>query len=295
MSTSLAQRVVARTMLGNILLTIMKLWAGILAGSAALVAEAIHSTGDIVASFTVLVSFRLSKQAVNERHHLEYQKIESICTCLVGMLLIIIGYEFIVATLSNLRTGNLGAPSIAALYVTIICIALKEGMYRYSQNAASKVGGQLLFDDARHHRADIKVLTGVLIGLGAARLGYPVLDGLVTLGISVMILRLGFSFCRNGLGDLVDAIPDKNTLQIIRETVGALAGVESIHELRARQQGSELHLDIHIIVDDKLPVSEGHDVAKDVKTTIMREFPEVSHVMIHVKQYVQRLENRTNG
>ncbi|MCW3490788.1 cation diffusion facilitator family transporter [Dethiobacter alkaliphilus] len=294
MSTSLAQRVVFRTMLGNVLLVFMKLSVGIMAGSAALIAEAVHSAGDVIASFAVFISFRLSGKAPDQCHHFGHKKIESICTCLVGVLLILISYELITDAIGNLREGDLAVPGVAALYVTIACIVIKEGMYRYTINAANKVKSRLLYADAWHHRADMMVLSAVLVGVGGARLGYPILDGLVALGISVLILRLGIGFCRSGLGDLIDKAPDENTTKEIRKTVEVIHGVEDIHTLRARCHGSEVQMEIHIGVDSNMRVSEGHDVAKEVKTTIMREFPEVSHVVVHVDPVSEKLSPSTN-
>jgi cation diffusion facilitator family transporter len=282
MSKSLAQRVVFHTMLGNVLLTAMKLGVGIIAGSAALVAEAVHSAGDIIASFAVLVSFRLSGKPADERHHFGHGKIESICTCLVGALLIIIGYELISEAIGSLREGSLEIPGVAALYVTVGCIVIKEVMYRYTMNAAAKVGGQLLYADAWHHRADMMILTGVMVGVGGARLGFPVLDGFAALGISVLILRLGIGYCRKGLGDLVDIAPDEQKMSQMRELITSMPGVYELHCLRARELGDGVHMEVRIGVDKMLRVSEGHNVAKDVKTTLMREFPELDHVTIHV-------------
>ena len=282
MSTSLAQRVVFRTMLGNVLLAVIKLIAGIMAGSASLVAEAIHSTGDILASLAVLISFRLSGKAPDEKHHFGHGKIESIGSCLVGLLLIYIGFELTVQALASLKSGNVEIPGVAALYVAAACIVFKEGMYRYTMRAACKVGSQLLFADAWHHRTDMMILSGVFLGIAGARLGFPILDGLVALAISVLIIRLGVGIIYKGLGDLVDTAPDEKKLADMRACINSLAGVADLHCIRARQHGSAIHLEIHIGVPKDMRVIEGHDVAKEVKATVMQSFPEVSHVMIHV-------------
>lgn len=282
MSTSLAQRVVFRTMLGNALLAVMKFTVGITAGSASLVAEAVHSTGDILASFAVLISFRLSGKAPDEKHHFGHGKIESIGSCLVGLMLIYIGYELTVEALGSLRSGSVEVPGVVALYVAVACIIIKEGMYRYTIKAACRVGSQLLFADAWHHRTDMMILSGVFVGIASARMGFPILDGLVALAISVLIIRLGVGIIHKGLGDLVDTAPDENKLADIRACIHSLSGVADLHCIRARQHGSAIHLEIHIGVHKDLRVIEGHDVAKEVKTTLMHSFPEVSHVMIHV-------------
>jgi cation diffusion facilitator family transporter len=287
MKHSLAQRVVLRTLAGNIFLAVLKLAAGIMAGSAALVAEAVHSTGDILASLGVLLAFRFSGKAADERHHFGHGKIESLCSCLVGLLLVYIGYELVTHALAALRAGTAGMPEVAALYVTVICIALKEGMYRYTMAAACKSGSQLLFADAWHHRTDMMILTGVLAGVVAARLGYPLVDSFVALGISVLIIRLGIGICRKGLGDLLDTAPDEELLAEIRRHTEEHPAVRSLDCLRARCHGSEIQLEMHISVDAHMRVEEGHHIAKNVKNRLMDQYPQISHLLVHINPWGQ--------
>jgi cation diffusion facilitator family transporter len=282
MTKSLAQRVVSWTILGNVLLALIKIVAGISADSAALVAEAVHSTGDIIVSLAVLLTFRLASKAADERHHFGHGKIESFCTCLMGLLLVYIGYELTISALASLKSGSPEMPGIVALYVTIACIFIKEGMYRYTISAACKTGSQLLYADAWHHRVDMLILAGVSVGVAGARLGYPALEGIVALAISVLIIRLGIGFCRHGLGDLIDTAPDEAEIDRMRTLIIAQEGVQSVDCIRARQAGSAILLEIHIGVHAELCVSEGHDLAKAVKRAVMTAFPEVGHVLIHV-------------
>ncbi len=113
-------------------------------------------------------------------------------------------------------------------------------------------------------------------------MGYPALEGIVALAISVLIIRLGIGFCRHGLGDLVDTAPDEAEIDKMRALIIAQEGVLRVDCVRARQAGSVIQLEIHIGVAAELCVSEGHDVAKNVKRSLMSIFPEVGHVLIHV-------------
>lgn len=282
MTKSLAQRVVSWTIAGNLLLAFIKIIAGISADSSALVAEAIHSTGDIMVSLAVLFTFRLAGKAADERHHFGHEKIESFSTCLMGLLLVYIGYELTMSALAGLKAGSPEMPGIVALYVTIACIFIKEGMYRYTISAACKTGSRLLYADAWHHRVDMLILAGVSVGVAAARMGYPALEGIIALAISVLIIRLGIGFCRHGLGDLIDTAPDEAELDRMRALIIAQEGVLRIDCIRARQAGSAIQLEIHIGVHAELCVSEGHDVAKAVKRSLLSTFPQVAHVLIHV-------------
>jgi cation diffusion facilitator family transporter len=285
MSKSLAQRVVFRTMLGNIFLAVIKLMVGVTAGSAALVAEAVHSVGDILASLGILISFRISGKAADKHHHFGHGKIESICSCMVGLLLMYIGYGLVTGAIAGFRFGSVEIPELSALYVAALCIVAKEFMYRYTIRAACKTGSQLLFADAWHHRTDMLILSGVMVGVVGARLGYPVLDGFVALGISVLIIRLGVGICRKGLGDLIDTAPDEDKVNEISSFVTKHYHVRSLDCIRARQHGGQIQLELHIALDAMMRVEESHTIAKGVKTSLMREFPEISHVLIHVNPW----------
>jgi cation diffusion facilitator family transporter len=278
----MAAKVVSNTMLGNVFLVLLKYFAGRAAGSPALIAEAVHSSGDILVSLAVLVSIKLSGKPADGRHHYGHGKIESLCSCALGLLMIFIGFELTRDSLARLGAGALAVPGTTALYVSAAGILIKELMYRYTVSACRETGSQLLLADAWHHRSDMLLSSAVFMGIAVARTGFPLLEALVTLLVSVLVIRLGFTFCRRGLGELVDTAPEESVLAKIRAAAEGTAGVEALHCLRARQFGSEVHVELHIGVDENLPVSQGHAVAKEVKQVLLRTFPEISHVLVHV-------------
>lgn len=282
MPMSQAGRVVLHTLLGNVFLVLLKYFAGRAAGSTALVAEAIHSSGDILVSLAVLISLKAAGKPPDGRHHYGHGKIESLCSSALGLLMIFIGFELTRDSLVRLAAGEMSIPGAAALYVAAAGIVIKELMYRYTINACRKSGNQLLLADAWHHRSDVLLSLGVFLGIAGALAGFPLLEALVTLLVSVLVIRLGFTFCRRGLGELVDTAPEESVLAKIRAAAEGTAGVEALHCLRARQFGSEVHVELHIGVDENLPVSQGHAVAKEVKQALLCTFPEIRHVLVHV-------------
>jgi len=285
MSRSLAEKVVLYTLLCNVFLVLLKFFVGKAAGSAALLAEAVHSIGDILASLAVLVSVRLSGKPPDGRHHFGHGKIESLCSCALGLVMVLIGFELTRSALVSLSAGEATIPGAAALYASAAGIIIKEIMFRYTMNASCKTGNQLLLADAWSHRSDVLVSSSVFFGIAGARAGFPLLEGLVTLFISVLVIRLGFSFCRRSIGDLVDTAPDEDMLEKIRATAQETAGVEELHCLRARRFGSEIHVELHIGVDENLRVTQGHEVAKEVKKALLASFPEIRHVLVHVNPF----------
>ncbi|MBS3946969.1 MAG: cation transporter [Dethiobacter sp.] len=285
MHSSPAAKIVLHTLLCNVFLVLLKFFVGKAAGSAALLAEAVHSMGDILANLAVLVSVHLSGKPPDGRHHFGHGKIESLSSCAMGFAIAFVGLELTRSALVSLRAGEVAVPGTAALYASAAGIIIKEIMFRYTRSASCKTGNQLLLAVAWDHRSDVMVSSSVFLGIAGARAGFPLLEGLVALFISVLIIRLGFTFCRRGFGDLVDTAPDEAVLEKIRAKVQETAGVEAFHCLRARRFGSEIHVELHIGVDENLRVSQGHEVAKEVKKALLGSFPEISHVLVHVNPF----------
>ena len=282
MPKSLVAAVVLHTLLGNVFLVLLKYFAGTFAGSTALVAEAIHSSGDILVSLAVLISIKAAGKPADGRHHYGHGKIEPLCSSVLGLLMIFIGFELTRDSLALLGAGVQAVPGLMALYVSAAGILIKELMYRYTASACRKTGNQLLLADAWHHRSDVLLSSAVFLSIAGARAGFPFLEAVVTLLVSVLIIRLGFTFCRRGLGELVDTAPEEALLEKIKAAATETPGVEGLHCLRARQFGSEVHVELHIGVDENLRVSQGHAVAREVKQSLLRTFPVIRHVLVHV-------------
>ncbi|MDW7650803.1 MAG: cation diffusion facilitator family transporter [Bacillota bacterium] len=265
---SAPQRTVWRTMAGDVFLAVLKIMIGITVQSAALVAEAVHSTGGIAENLATLSGFRISRKWL------------SLCSCLAGLLWVGIGFKLTTGAIVSLRSGVV--PGAAALYMIAACVAVKVGMYRYAGIAAGKTGGQLLYAEVRRHRTEIIFLSGILLAVIGARLGYPVFDSLAALIISVLVIRQGIATCRSGLGKLIELTPDEHRLSEIRQAVKSLPDVATLHCLRTHRQGQESQIEVYIGVHNELCVSKKHDVARNVKATLLRNFPELSRITVHV-------------
>ncbi|MCD7837502.1 MAG: cation diffusion facilitator family transporter [Clostridiales bacterium] len=281
----IAYRVSWTSVWGNILLAAFKLAAGLLAHSSAMVSDAVHSASDVFSTFTVMIGVKLSSRQADADHEYGHERLECIASLLLAALLAVtglgIGYSGI-QKIAQASYGQLEAPGRLALVAAVVSIVCKEAMYWYTRRAAKQTGSSALMADAWHHRSDALSSIGSLIGIWGARMGWPVLDPMVSLVICLFILKVSYDVFRQAVNELTDRscpayIEEEMRLSILRQT-----GVERLDLLRTRQFGTRVYVDVEIAADGELSLTLAHGIAQQVHDAIEREFPSVKHCMVHV-------------
>jgi len=276
-----AEGVVALNLILNGMLTTAKAGTALISGSMALLAEAIHSLGDMSASLALLLAIRVSKRPPDRSHPFGHGKIESLATLGTGIFLGYLGVSFLRACLEGLAQGH-RVPGILALWVAAFSGIVKEAMYRYSQNAASRFNSSALMADACHHRADAIITAGAILGIAAARIGLPVMDALAGVAIAILVLKVGLDLILKGADHLLDGSPPDQEIGRVLEAASGVPRVLAVRGVRGRRYGSELHVDMDIDVEGSLSVSEVYHIAQEVKREVRSQLPYVSEVMIHI-------------
>ena len=266
----------------NIFLSIIKLIAGILGNSVALIADAFHSMTDVVTTVCVIVCLRISRQPPDREHPYGHGKIESIAAKIISLVLIVVGAVMLFAATRKVLSGNLLIPTEIAIWAAILSIIVKEFSYRYTVTAANKIQSTVLAADAWHHRTDALSSVAALFGIVGARLGYPVLDPIMAGVVSIFIMWAGFKLLRESIDELMDTIPDKKIPQKITELALGIPGVKSVRNIKIRKYGIFLVVDCVIVVDPQITVDEGHNLATLVKERIMEAKDNIKEVFIHV-------------
>lgn len=279
-----ARRVSLVNLAGNGALTLLKLTVGILTGSGALISDGVNSASDVLSALIVLVGVALAGKAADKEHPYGHDRFECIAGLLLGIILFFTGASIGWTALKDMFAGaaELESPGWAALAAAAICIGVKEWMYRYTMAAAQKLGSVALKASAWDHRSDSFASLGVLIGLGGARLGFPLLERLASLLVCALILRSAVGIFREAVDKTVDHACDDETAERLRRTVEAVAGVSRIDLLSTRQFGSGIYMDVEIAVDGALPLTEAHKIAETVHDEVEAAEPAVRHCMVHV-------------
>ena len=280
-----ANKVSFITIIGNVILSVIKLIAGIVAHSNAMISDAVHSVSDVFSTIIVIIGIRLAAKESDKEHPYGHERLECVAAIILAMVLFITGFGIGAEALKNICSGNyadLRVPGILALIVAVISIAGKEGMFRYTRYYARQIDSGALMADAWHHRSDAFSSIGALIGIGGARLGYPIMDSVASLVIFAFIAKAAFEIFKDAIDKMVDHSCDEETEKQIYNCVMENENVLGIDLLQTRIFGSKIYVDVEIQVDGSYTLQEAHNIAESVHEKIEQNFSKVKHIMVHV-------------
>ncbi|MGN1197146.1 MAG: cation diffusion facilitator family transporter [Acetatifactor sp.] len=281
----IANKVSFLTILANTGLSLLKLLAGILAHSSAMISDAIHSASDVFSTVVVIIGIRLAAKEPDKEHPYGHERLECVAAIVLAIVLLITGLGIGADALGKIMKGNydnLQTPGVPALIAAILSIAVKEGMYWYTRFYAIKIDSSALMADAWHHRSDAFSSIGALIGIAGARLGYPIMDSVASLVIFLFIVKAAYDIFKDALDKMVDHSCDEETEKAIYACVMKNEKVLGIDLLQTRIFGNKIYVDVEIAADGSYTLREAHTIAEAVHEDIEKNFPKVKHIMIHV-------------
>jgi len=281
-----AYRVSIISLAVNLVLSTFKFIAGFAAGSGAMVSDAVHSASDVASTIIVMIGIRLANEKPDSRHQYGHEKFECIAAVILSAFLfaiaIGIGYN---GVRQLLNPGEISVPGFLALVAALVSIVVKEWMYWFTIAAAKKINSGALKADAWHHRSDALSSVGSLIGIGAARMGYPIMEPLASLIICLMIFKAAFDIIKQAFEQMVDTAADEKTADEIYRAVYSVNGVQKIDLLHTRMHANLLYVDVEIAVDGSLELYDSHRIAQEVHDRLEGQFPLIKHCMVHVNPY----------
>jgi len=272
-------------LLVNVLLAVIKLFAGILGQSIALVADAINSIGDGLTSGVILWALGIAQRPADSDHPYGHSRAEGIAALSVALF---IGMSAIALAIETLRHfGEMHAlPPAWTLWIAGGNVVIKEGMYQYKKRVAIRTGSESLVAGAWDHRSDALCSGAVLIGLMIVRYGGATViwaDEIAALVVVALILWASVKLFRRNASLLMDQQVESELVRELRSAADSVEGVVRIEQIRARRSGLEVFVDIHVEVDAHLTVAEGHRIAHLVRDELTRRFQPVSQVLVHIE------------
>jgi len=291
--TSREKEIYKVTLIGtvvNALLIVLKLVAGIIGRSSAMVADAVHSLSDFVTDAIVLIFVRIAGLPSDKGHDYGHGKYETLATLIIGCILAMAGIGLLISGIEQVvRSFNgelLPRPRMVALIVAVLSIASKEWLYRYTVKVGRATESQAVIANAWHHRSDAISSGGTLVGIaGAMFLGeqWRILDPLAAVMVSMFIIKSGYDIIRPSVGELLEAsLPDSQEREI-RTLVMSIDGIKNVHNLRTRRIGCTIAADMHVKMDGGMSLSEAHALASRAELAIKSQFGENSIVTIHME------------
>ena len=283
--SKVAQKVSLVSIFGNIILSVLKFFAGVFSHSSAMISDAIHSASDVFSSIIVIIGVRLSSKESDKEHPYGHERLECIAAVVLSIILFLTGLGIGFQACSNIVTQKyklLPIPGMIALLAAIISIICKEAMFQYTRFYAKKIDSSALMADAWHHRSDALSSVGALIGIGASRLGFPIMDSVASIVIFVFISKAAYSIFIDAIHKLVDHSCDEITEKEIYDFVMGNPNVLGIDLLQTRIFGNKIYVDLEIQMDASLTLHTAHEIAENIHTELENSFPKVKHVMIHI-------------
>lgn len=281
-----AMRVSGVSIFVNVVLSLFKLLAGIIAGSGAMISDAIHSASDVASTVVVIIGVNMAGKKSDKEHQYGHERLECVSSILLAGLLMVTGVGIGISGIQKIIDGtsgkNLMVPGMLALVAAVVSLVVKEWMFWYTRAAAKKINSGALMADAWHHRSDALSSIGAFIGILGARMGYPILDPIASVVICIFIAKAAIDIFRDAIDKMVDHSCDEKTVQEMRKVILETEGVQRIDVLRTRLFGSKIYVDIEIAADDDMTLKEAHTIAEEVHRSIEKKFAEVKHCMVHV-------------
>lgn len=280
-----AMRISFVSIAANIILSLLKMLAGILAHSGAMISDAIHSASDVFSTIVVVIGVKISGKESDKEHPYGHERMECVAAIILATVLALTGFGIGWSAVLKITEGEfeqLAVPGILALFAAVLSIVVKEAMFWYTRAGAKRIDSGALMADAWHHRSDSLSSIGALIGIAGARLGYAVLDPLASFVICIFIEKAAYDIFMEAVDKMVDKACDEETEERMRACVLEQEGVLGVDLLRTRTFGNKIYVDIEICADGDKTLWEAHTIAEMVHDSVEREFPKVKHIMVHV-------------
>ncbi|WP_455375440.1 cation diffusion facilitator family transporter [Kaarinaea lacus] len=267
----------------NLFLSVIKIVVGYTAQSQSLIADGIHSLSDLISDGLVLVAAQHSHREADDEHPYGHGRFETVVTVALGIFLIVVAGGLTIDAIRRiLEPDYLMHPGAIALIVAAISIGANEFLYQYTIRIGNKYKSNMLRANAWHHRSDAISSVIVLIGVGGTMMGFQYLDAIAAIGVAAMIVKIGWDLSVQSVRELVDTALEPETLEAINTSIMDVDGVRELHSLRTRRMGSDGLVDVHVLVNPKLSVSEGHFIGEKVREQLIKQIDDVSDVMVHV-------------
>lgn len=271
----------------NAMLSLFKILGGYWGSSQAVVADGIHSLSDCVTDIILIVGVKYWTKPPDDNHPYGHKRIETIISIVVGLALgsaaIGLGYNAITTFLAPPNSP----PTLLALVTALVSIGVKETLYQYSVRIAKKIRSSALTANAWHQRSD--ALSSIPVALAIIAVWvfpqYHFIDNIGALLVSGFILWAAWKIVRPNVGQLADESAAQETVATINRTSRGVQGVEDVHAIRTRTVGADIFVDLHVLVNKSLTIDEGHDIAKNVKHTLMNADNSIADVLVHIEPH----------
>lgn len=281
------EKTLRKSFIFNILIICVKLISGIIGNSFALLADAVESASDVVASAIVWLGARWAARPADDNHPYGHGRAESLITFVVVLMLVLSSITIVYHSISNIQKPQ-QAPEKWTIGVVLLVIVAKESAYRFIYKITDQLNSTSGKSEAWHHRSDaitsLSTLIGVTIAVAAGG-RWVIADEIAAMVAAGFILYNAYKLFRPALSEVLDEHVHHQLEDDIRKISKGVDGVLDTEKCHIRKAGLSYFVDLHAIVDGEISVREGHEIAHRLKDVLMNEIPSISNVLIHVEPY----------
>lgn len=274
----------------NIILTVFKIFAGVLGRSTAMIADGIHSLSDLLSDIVVIVFVKISAKGRDKDHDYGHGKFETFATLIISLMLIVVAVNLMSGGINKIRQildgGEVSSPGMIALWAAVASIVLKEILYHYTIIQGRALNSPMMIANAWHHRSDAFSSVGSLLGIaGAIFLGdkFVILDPITGCVISIFILVMAVKMSVPAIKELLDVSLPDDVEEKIEATAKSVKGVVDLHELKTRREGPGIIMEGHLVLDSEISLKEAHDISKKVEESLRKEFGTETQISLHLE------------
>lgn len=277
------------SIIGNTVLSVFKILAGIFAHSGAMISDAVHSASDVLSSIIVIIGVKISAKGSDKEHPYGHERFECVAAIVLAVILLISGLFIGHTAIEQIRSGNaqgIAIPGMLALVAAIVSIVGKEAMYWYTRYFALHFDSGALMADAWHHRSDALSSIGALIGIIGARMGFPMLDTVASLVICIFIIKAAYDIFKDAIGKMVDRSCNEEIENDILQFTSEQDGVCGVDSIQTRVFGNRIYVDIEICVAGDIMLTQSHQIARRVHDALEEKFEKIKHITVCVNPLI---------
>jgi cation diffusion facilitator family transporter len=267
----------------NLLLSVIKVAAGLLFGSLSVVVDGLHSLGDLVTDGAVMIGVHLSEKEPDEEHPYGHKWYETFTTIVISLLLILTGVGAVYKSSSSPVKIEGVKGFLVLVLAAVISILVKEALYRKTRTVAKETNCSSLYANAWHHRSDALSSVAVLGGLFAQMAGFEYGDQAAAVIVGALIIAAGGKLFFSSMGDFTNASVDDKILMLVEDIVNSNPNIRQMHKLRSRSVGREIFFDFHILVDSEMNVRQAHEISMQVSQEIRDAMSMPVNIIVHIE------------
>jgi len=277
-----AQSVGTVNVIGNILMILIKGYLGVAGRSKGLIADAIHSSADLLATIVMIIGLKISDRDPDETYPYGYGKAEYIVAIVIYLFLLVIGIYIISNGLMTIIRGNLAPPCMSAAWGALFSIAINELMFRQSVCAGTHINSPSMVAKAWESRSDVYSSIAVLFGIIGSKLGFAFMDPLAAMVVGVIILKISIEMVKDSVLNLLDKSVEKDILDDIRRLLARTKSIKGVKQVIGRELGRYFEFELELLVPREISVKEGEAIKREVRQKVVAAMERQSVVRVRL-------------